>query len=50
MCSARLRRTIREAKRMFYARTFLLCKNEIRKTWTVINDTDTDTDTEISLF
>ena len=36
---ARLRRTIREAKRMFYARTFLLYKNDMRKTWGVINDT-----------
>ena len=35
----RLRRTIREAKRMFYARTFLLYKNDMRKTWGVINDT-----------
>ena len=29
---ARLRRTIREVKRMFYARTFLLYKNDMRKT------------------
>ena len=36
---ARLRSTIREAKRMFYARTFLLYKNDMRKTWGVINDT-----------
>ena len=36
---ARLRRTIREAKRMFYARTFLLYKNDMRKTRGVINDT-----------
>ena len=36
---ARLRRTIREAKRMFYARAFLLYKNDMRKTWGVINDT-----------
>ena len=36
---ARLRRTIGEAKRMFYARTFLLYKNDMRKTWGVINDT-----------
>ena len=26
-------------KRMFYARTFLLYKNDMRKTWGVINDT-----------
>ena len=33
-----LRITIREAKKMFYARTFLLYENDMRKTW-VINDT-----------
>ena len=36
---ARLRRTIREAKRMFYARTFLMYKNNMKKTWGVISDT-----------
>ena len=36
---ARPRRTIREAKRMFYARTLFLYKNDMRKTWGVINDT-----------
>ena len=36
---ARLRRTIREAKRMLYGTTFLLYKNYISKTWDVINDT-----------
>ena len=36
---ARLRRTIREAKRMFYAKTFFLYKNDMRKTWGAINDT-----------
>ena len=39
---ARLRRTIREVKRMFYAieiLKFLLYKNDMRKTWGVINDT-----------
>ena len=29
---ARLRKTIREAKRMFYARTFLMYKNDMKKT------------------
>ena len=38
---ARLRRTIKEAKRMFYARTFLLYKNDMRKTWGVIRSNDT---------
>ena len=33
-----MRRTIRESKRMFYARIFLLYKNDMRKTWGVIND------------
>ena len=36
---ARLRKTIREAKRMFYARTFLMYKNDMKKTWGVISDT-----------
>ena len=36
---ARLRRTIREAKRMFYTRTFLMYKNDMKKTWGVISDT-----------
>ena len=36
---ARLRKTIREAKRMFYARTFLMYKNDIKKTWGMISDT-----------
>ena len=36
---ARLRRTIREAKRMFYTRTFLMYKNYMKKTWGVISDT-----------
>ena len=36
---ARLRKTIREAKRMFYARTFLMYKNDTKKTWGVISDT-----------
>ena len=36
---ARLRRTSRKAKRMFYARTLLLYKNDVRSTWSVINDT-----------
>ena len=36
---ARLRKTIREAKQMFYARTFLMYKNDMKKTWRVISDT-----------
>ena len=36
---ARLRRTIREAKRMFYTRTCLMYKNDMKKTWGVISDT-----------
>ena len=36
---ARLRKTIREAKRMFYARTFIMYKNDMKKTWGVISDT-----------
>ena len=36
---ARLRKTIREAKRMFYARTFLMYKNVMKKTREVISDT-----------
>ena len=36
---ARLRKTIREAKRMFNARTFLMYKNDMKKTWGVISDT-----------
>ena len=36
---ARLRKTISEAKRMFYARTFLMNKNDMKKTWEVISDT-----------
>ncbi len=36
---ALLRRNIREAKRLYYARTFNLFKNDIKKTWSTINDT-----------
>ena len=36
---ARLRSTIREAKRMFYTRTFFMYKNDMKKTWGVISDT-----------
>ena len=36
---ARLRKTIREAKRMFYARTFLMYNNDMKKTLGVISDT-----------
>ena len=34
-----LRRNIREAKRMYYTRTFDLYKNDIKQTWFVINST-----------
>jgi len=33
-----LRRSIREAKRLYYLRTFNLFKNNIKKTWSLIND------------
>ena len=36
---ARLRKTFREAKRMFYARTFLMYKSDMKMTWGVISDT-----------
>ena len=36
---ATLRRSIREAKRRYYMRTFNMYKNDIKKTWSVINDT-----------
>ena len=34
-----LRRNIREAKRMYYTRTFDLYKNDIKNAWSVINST-----------
>ena len=34
-----LRSSIKEAKRLYYHRTFLLYKNNIRKTWAVIKET-----------
>ena len=34
-----LRRSINEAKHSYYARTFALCKNDIKQTWSVIKDT-----------
>ena len=34
-----LRKNIRETKRMYYTRTFDLYKNDILKTWSVINST-----------
>jgi len=34
-----LRKSIREAKRNYYARTFNIHKNDIKKTWSIINDT-----------
>ena len=36
---ATLRKNIREAKRVYFIRKFKNCKNDIRKTWSVINDT-----------
>ena len=35
----RLKRTIREAKRMFYTRTFFMYINDMKKTWGVISNT-----------
>ena len=34
-----LRRSIREAKRLYYTRTFAIYKNNIKQTWTIIKDT-----------
>ena len=34
-----LRRSIKEAKRLYYARTFAIYKNDIKQTWTIIKDT-----------
>ena len=34
-----LRRSINEAKRLYYLRTFALCKNDMKQTWSVIKDT-----------
>ena len=34
-----LRRSIREAKRLYYTRTFAIDKNNIKQTWTIIKDT-----------
>ena len=31
-----LRRSINEAKHLYYARTFALCKNDVKQTWSVI--------------
>ena len=36
---ATLRKGIREAKRMYYRRTFHLYKNNVKKTWALINST-----------
>ena len=36
---ATLRKSIRHAKRMYYARKFNMYKNDIKKTWAVIRDT-----------
>ena len=36
---ASLRRSIREAKRLYYMNKFNAFKNDIKKTWTLINDT-----------
>ena len=33
-----LRRSIREAKRLYYTRTFAIYKNNIKQTWTIIKD------------
>ena len=34
-----LRRSIKEAKRLYYTRTFAIYKNNIKQTWTIIKDT-----------
>ena len=34
-----LRRSIREAKRLYYTRTFAIYKNNMKQTWTIIRDT-----------
>ena len=34
-----LRSIIKEAKRLYYHRTFLLYQNNVRKTWSVIKET-----------
>ena len=34
-----LRRSIKEAKRLYYTRTFAVYKNNIKQTWTIIKDT-----------
>ncbi len=34
-----LRKSIREAKRLYYMRTFNTFRNDVKKTWAVINDT-----------
>ena len=34
-----LRRSIKEAKRLYYTRTFAIYKNDIKQTWTTIKDT-----------
>ena len=36
---AKLRKSIREAKRLYYLRLFAIHKNDIQKTWIVINNT-----------
>ena len=34
-----LQSSIKETKRLYYHRTFLLCQNNVRKTWSVIKET-----------
>ena len=34
-----LRRSIKEAKRLYYTRTFPIYKNDIKQTWTIIKNT-----------
>jgi len=36
---ATLRKSIREAKRLYYMRIFQMCRNDMKKTWSIINDT-----------
>ena len=35
---AQLRKSIREAKRIYYMKTFNIFKNDIKKTWSIINE------------
>ena len=34
-----LRRSLKEAKGLYYTRTFAIYKNDVKQTWTIANDT-----------